>query len=302
MNILVAGSSGLIGTPFVEQLERDGHTVTRLVRRAHSASESEVTWDPYQRTVDDASLSRRGPFDALVNFAGAGIGDRRWSKERRELIVVSRTATTSFMVEASLPHLAASPRLLNASAIGFYGDRGDEELTETSPRGQGFLADVCEQWESAAAAGRSAGLTVTTLRTGIVLDRRGGALAKQLPLFRVGLGGPFGSGHQWMSPISLRDTVRALSFLLDADVDGPVNLTCPTPLTGRDFAHSLGRQIHRPAIVPAPSVALRVALGGTMADELLLSSQRVLPSQLLAAGFEFDGPDVGTILRQLWTV
>lgn len=302
MNILVAGSSGLIGTPFVQQLQRDGHVVTRLVRRSGSTSESDIGWKPYERTIDDAALARRGPFDVLVNFAGAGIGDRRWSEERRRLIVASRTTTTSFMIESAQPHLAASPRLLNASAIGFYGDRGDEELTESSARGQGFLADVCDQWESAAALGRSVGLTVTTLRTGIVLDRQGGALAKQLPLFRVGLGGPFGSGRQWMSPISLKDTIRALTFLLDANVNGPVNLTCPTPLTGRDFAHSLGHQIHRPSFLPAPSAALRVILGSTMADELLLASQRVVPSQLLTAGFEFHAPDADAILRQLWQV
>jgi hypothetical protein len=237
--------------------------------------------------------------DALVHLAGAGIGDRRWSESRKGIILSSRVESTRLLeqVAQSLPEGVGF--LASASAIGWYGDRGDEVLDETSKRGNGFLADVCHQWEQATSTLESRGTPVAHFRTGIVLSTRGGALKKQLPLFRMGLGGTFGSGRQWMSPISLIDEVRAILWIIDHQLIGPLNLVAPSPLTNRDFTHDVASSLRRRAFLNVPSPLLRAALGREMANELLLVSQRVTPHQLLASGFVFRCPDTSSALSEV---
>jgi uncharacterized protein (TIGR01777 family) len=290
----VTGSSGLIGRSLVAALEERGDEVVRFLRPTSSASgTSSIRWDPTRGDVDEDHL-RRAALDAVVNLAGTGIGDRRWSPARKREILESRVAATSTLVRA-LASVGVG-HLVNASAIGWYGSRGDELLDETSMRGADFLSDVCHAWEDAAAPLADAGTTVTYLRTGIVLDAHGGALRQQLPLFRFGLGGRFGSGDQWMSPVSLADEVRAVLWLLDHRLSGPVNVVAPSPLTNRDFTQVLASALHRPALFTVPHVALGLVLGNEMADELVFASQRVVPSALQSSGFRFEHPDAASAL------
>ena len=302
MNVVVAGSSGLIGSALVERLVASGHRVTRLVRGGTGTESADrVPWDPEQGTVDRASIASAGPIDAAVNLAGAGIGDKRWSSERKRVIRDSRLGSTRLVLEV-LAMCDPPPRVLvNASAVGYYGDRGPEILTEGSPSGTGFLADLCRAWEEAVRPASEAGVRTVMARSGIVLARRGGALGRQLPIFRLGLGERLGRGTQYRSWISLDEEVSAIVRCIeDESLCGPVNLTAPEPVTDAEFAAALGRALHRPAVLRVPPVALRAALGGEMATEMLLAGQRVVPTALGAHGFEFAHPELEIALR--WVV
>ena len=303
VHLLVTGSSGLIGTALVDTALGTGHTVTRLVRAdsvVHPArvGVTDVTWDPAAATVDTVGLRAAGPFDGVVHLAGAGVGDRRWSTDRKREIRQSRTGSTDLVARTIA---ACTPRpvvLVSSSAVGFYGDRGDVVLTEESAAGSGFLAEVCAAWEHATAPAVAAGIRTVLLRTGIVLSASGGALAKQLPLFRLGLGGTIGSGRQYRSWISLDDQVAAVLHCLgDETLSGPVNATSPTPVTDAELAKAMGAALHRPSFLAVPASAIKLVLGSEMAADLVLASQRVLPGKLTGAGFTFGHTDVGEAVR-----
>ena len=282
MRIAVTGSSGLIGTALVTALRDRGDDVVRLVRRP-PREPGEVRWDPAAGTVDVEAL---GGVEAAVNLAGAGVGDRRWDDEYKRTILSSRVDSTRTLVKA-LSALDPLPRVLvSASAVGYYGDRGEEVLTEESGPGTGFLVDVVEAWEDAASPAVDAGIRVALARTGLVLSPGGGALGRLLPLARLGLAGPLGSGRQWWPWITLDDHVRALLHLIDQDgLSGPVNLGSPEPARNLDLTRALGRALHRPTLVPAPAFGLRLVLG-EFAHEVL-ASQRMMPARLTASGFTF---------------
>jgi uncharacterized protein len=292
VRIVVTGSSGLIGRALVARLTALGHEKVGLVRR--TPGRGEARWDPSSGQIDAGAFEGAG---AVVHLAGAGIGDRRWTAARKETILRSRVDSTS-LVSATLAAMAHPPSVLvSASAIGYYGDRGDKELTETSGSGTGFQAEVCRAWEGATAAAASAGIRVVHLRSAVVLSAGGGALGRQLPLFRAGLGGTLGSGRQWFSWISLDDEVDViLRAVEDASLIGAVNASAPAPVTNRDFTKALGRALHRPAVLRVPPVALRLAFGRQLADELLLGSLRVLPGRLSEAGYVFENPTVDSAL------
>jgi uncharacterized protein (TIGR01777 family) len=301
LKLLVAGWSGLIGTALVERLSHDGHSVVRLVRSTGEKGDDEIHWDPSAGILDPDSLARAGPFDGVVDLAGAGIGDRRWSAARKQVILTSRTSATRLLA-ASLAALDEPPSaFVNASAVGFYGDGGDEELTERSHSGSGFLAAVCRAWEEATVPATDAGIRTVLLRSGIVLTAHGGALARQLPLFRLGVGGRLGRGKQYRSWITLEDEVRVILRCVEDDgLRGPVNATSPSPVTDAAFAHALGDALGRPAVLAVPGFALKAALGPEMATELLLFGQRALPEGLSARGFVFHHAELAGALR--WAV
>lgn len=294
MHILISGAGGLIGTQLGARLELTGHRVTRLVRR--SAGANEVFWNPALGELNPANIEG---VDAVVHLSGAGIADKRWSNAYKKEILESRTKSTSLLVR-TLASLTRKPSvLLSGSAIGIYGDRDDSILNETSSLGTSFLADVCKQWESAAAAANSVGIRTVFLRTGIVLTPKGGALKKQLPLFKLGLGGKFGRGKQWQSWITLDDEIRAIEFLLTTPVSGAVNLTAPFPVTNSEFTSTLARVLHRPAVIPVPSLFPKLLLGSELAESLLFSGQRVTPSVLTTNGFKFTHEHLDEALRSL---
>jgi uncharacterized protein (TIGR01777 family) len=292
MHIAITGTTGLIGTALVARLRAGGHRVVRLVRR--DPGPDDVLWDPSDNQLDAARLAG---VDAVIHLAGAGIGDKRWTDQYRRTIRESRVASTE-LISRTIAVLDPLPKvLLSGSAVGFYGDRGDEVLDERSPAGSGFLPEVCRAWEAATAAAEATGVRVAHLRTGVVLAAHGGALRKQLPLFKLGLGGRFGSGHQWLSWITLDDEVSAIEHLLTADVEGPVNLTSPNPVTNAEFGATLGRVLHRPAFVPVPKFGPRLVLGGELADALLFDGQRVQPTVLTESGYGFRHPELEGALR-----
>ena len=296
MKIVISGASGLIGTQLVTTLKSSGHEVVQLVRR--TAGAGQIMWDPKSGKLDSASLEG---CDAVIHLSGAGIGDKRWSDAYRREILVSRTATTLLLAN-TIASLQRKPSVfLSGSAIGIYGARGDEQLTETSAHGTGFLADVCEQWEAAAKPAIDAGVRTVFLRTGIVLSPKGGALKKLLPLFRLGVGGKFGNGKQWQSWISMDDEVASIIHLLTANVSGAVNLTAPQPVTNAEFTKVLARVVKRPAIVPVPTFAPKILLGGELADALLFTGQRVMPQALTASGYVFKHSTLESALRSLLT-
>ncbi len=302
MKVLVTGASGLIGSALVARLRQDGHAVTRLVRDASgpATGTSSLSWSPEKGQVDVAGLERAGPFGGVVHLAGAGIGDRRWSPARKQVILDSRTDSTRLLVDTLLRLSERPPVLVSASAVGYYGDRGDEELTEASASGKGFLAEVCRAWEAAAEPASDAGIRTVCLRTGIVLSRHGGAWGKQLPLFRLGLGGRMGSGAQYRSWITLDDEVGVvLHCLTDDGLSGPVNATAPAPATDAELAKAIGAELHRPTVMAVPATALRLALGAEMAGELVLGGQRVLPAALTSTGFAFAHPDLGEAVHSV---
>ncbi|MFN8076239.1 MAG: TIGR01777 family oxidoreductase [Kineosporiaceae bacterium] len=284
MKIAVTGASGLIGSAVVRAASDAGHEVLTLVRR-EPRTPSEVSWDPAGGKLDPASLDG---VDGVVHLAGAGVGDHRWTPEYKRTIRDSRVLGTRTLVTALAALDGPAPVLVSGSAIGVYGDRGDEDLTEDSEPGTGFLADVVKDWEAEAARASEAGSRVVMARTGLVVSPKGGAFGRLLPLVRLGLGGPLGSGRQWWSWITLVDEVAALLHLLEHPVEGPVNLTAPSPARNVDLVRALAEAAHRPALVPAPAFALRAALG-EFADDIL-SSQKVLPKRLLGAGFAFSHP------------
>ena len=295
MRTVVSGGSGFIGTVLCQSLVQAGHEVVRLVRRMPGPGE--LAWDPLAGTIDAKAL--RGS-DAVLCLSGAGIGDKRWNAARRAEILASRVRSVSVLAEAVARVDERPAVFLQASAIGYYGDRGDEILTEQSQWGAGFLPEVCRRWEAAAGALSGTGVRHVALRSGIVLSPGGGALAKQLPLFRSGLGGRLGSGKQWMSWIALDDHVRAIVHVLESDtVSGPVNLVAPGAVTNKRFTSALASALHRPAVMAAPAFALRSALGRGMADELLLCSQRVEPAVLNDSGFDFGHPELDEALEAL---
>ena len=302
MRVGVTGASGLIGHSLVRALEERGDKVSTFVRPTTGAnavlpSSNTVRWDPEHGNVDESDWQRAGGFDAIVNLAGAGIGDERWSVPRQDVILTSRTSATRLMVRALRDLSDGATFLASGSAIGWYGSRGDELLDETSDGGAGFLADVCAQWEGAATTWRESGAGVALLRTGIVLGARSASLRRQLPLFRLGLGGRLGSGQQWLSPVSLLDEVRAILWVIDHRLNGPVNLVCPHPTTNQEFTRTFAQQLHRPAFFAVPRPALGLAIGSKMANELVLASQRVAPGALSEAGFQFEHSNISEALR-----
>jgi uncharacterized protein (TIGR01777 family) len=292
MRVVVTGSSGFIGSALVPALAEAGHEVVRLVRRAPRAPD-ERAWNP--EVVDPDLLAGA---DAAVHLAGERI-DQRWTAAGKERIRASRVGPTRHLAEAIARAAPPRPSLICASGIGIYGDRADAVLTETSPPGEGFLADVVRAWEAAADPARAAGARVVHVRSGLVLGARGGALGKMLPLFRAGLGGPLGSGRQWVSWIGLADHVRVVVRALeDPNIEGPINAVAPNPVRQKAFAAALGRALRRPAWLPAPPWALRLVLG-EMADELLLYSQRAVPARMTSAGFTFLFADIESALAAI---
>lgn len=336
MQVAVTGSTGFIGRALVQTLQAAGHEPVRILRTStapatagnttadttsadtatshptgshqgsHQKSSDPVSRDPvkpvavlhWNPETGEIEGDRLEEVDAVVHLAGEGIARRRWSEAQKRLIAESRIRGTRLLSEtlATLPGLRL---LISASAIGIYGNRGDELLDETSTAGDDFLARVCQGWEAAADPARAAGIRVVHPRTGIVLSPSGGALARMLRVFRLGLGGTIAGGSQWMSWISISDEVAALLYLLSADVEGPVNLTAPEPVTNRDFTKTLGRVLGRPTLLPAPKLALRAGLGRELADALLYSSARVEPAALMAHGFSFSHGRLGDCLEDL---
>lgn len=296
MKVLISGSHGLIGSALRDALLLEGHDAGRLVRRRDKAGEHDVYWNLETGELDRERLEG---WDAVVHLAGENLAAGRWTARRKALIRQSRSDGTRLLAQG-LASAARKPQvLISASAVGYYGDTGDEALNESAPAGQGFLADVCREWEDAAQPAADAGIRVVHPRFGVVLSRGGGALAKMLTPFRLGLGGVIGGGRQYMSWLHIRDTVAALLFLLARkDIAGPVNVTAPRPVTNREFTHALAKALGRPAIVPVPAPLLRLALGD-MAHEALLASNRILPARLQLAGFAFQFSEIDAALRDL---
>ncbi|OYO10256.1 TIGR01777 family oxidoreductase [Enemella evansiae] len=294
--IAIAGASGLIGTALASRLE-NRFEVVRLVRRPASTT-TERRWDPTAGYVEGLGLS---DIDAVVNLSGAGIADRRWTASRRHELLASRLNSTRTLARLMATEDRPSV-LLSGSAVGFYGNTGDREIDESAPEGEGFLADVCQRWEAATAEAVRAGVRTALLRTGLVLDRRGGFLGKQLSLFRAGLGGRLGDGSQWLPWITLADHVAACEHLLINDVSGPVNLTAPFPVTNAELTDELGRQLHRPTKLPVPLPALRLAFGDQLVEEALLTSNRIRPAALHANGFAFRHPKLPEALAAVLAV
>ena len=288
--IAVTGASGLIGSALVGKLKSDGHTVHRMVRRP-TVSSDEIYWNPQESKVDTDSLAG---VDAVIHLAGAGVGDKRWTRKYRSEILNSRLLGTTTIATAVA---AVKPKVfISSSAIGWYGENGNRAVTESDRGGDDFLAAVCHEWESAAdLAGE---VRTAKIRTGLVLDPTGGALGRMLPLFKFGLGGKLGNGKQWWSWITLHDELRAIEFILDNEkLSGPINLTSPNPVTNQEFTSALARALRRPALFPAPAFALKAALGGFSTE--ILGSKRVIPAVLQEAGFNFDYPHIGPALEAL---
>ena len=295
MKILITGASGLIGQALTKQLNASGHTTVAAVRREPRRND-EVQWNP---ATGEMSPSAFDGVDAVVHLAGAGIGDKRWTDSYKMEILQSRTLGTALLAD-TMASLDKKPSVfLSGSAIGIYGVRDDTELGEDAAIGTGFLADVCRDWEAASASASAAGIRTVLLRTGIVLSPKGGALKKQLPLFKLGLGGKFGNGKQWQSWISITDEVNAIIHLLTSNLSGAVNLTAPTAVTNAEFTRVLASVVSRPAILPIPSFGPKLLLGGELADALLFTGQRVVPNALVADGFHFSHPTLDVALRAL---
>ena len=287
--IAITGASGLIGSALVGHLKSEGHTVQRLVRRATVAPD-EIQWDPKTGYVDIEAL--RG-VDAVIHLAGVGVGDKRWTKRYKSEILNSRLLGTTAIANAVAE---VKPQVfISASAIGWYGDSGNRAVVESDSVGNDFLAAVCREWEGA--ADLAGDVRTVKLRTGLVLDPTGGALGRMLPLFRFGLGGKLGSGKQWWSWITLHDVVRAIIFALEHPISGPVNLTTPNPVTNQEFTAALARAMNRPALFPAPAIALKIALGGFASE--VLGSKKVMPNALSDAGFVWDYPHITNALTAL---
>lgn len=297
MKVVVAGASGLIGSALVESLVADGHSVVRLVRRPPSKPD-EARWDPHNGTIDDRALAGA---DVVANFAGAGVGDHRWTESYKREIRESRVRGTA-LIAGALARLERPPRVfVCGSAIGFYGDTGDRAVTEDDPQGAGFLADVVRDWEAAAEPAAAAGVRVVHPRSGLVVDGNGGAWGRRIfPLFRFGLGGRLGSGKQYWSFISLRDEVAALRFLIDRDdVAGPVNVTAPNPVTNAQVTEAMGRVMRRPTFFTAPEFGIKIVLGEFSSE--VLTSLRVLPAVLEDAGFTWQDPTIDDAIRTALT-
>jgi uncharacterized protein (TIGR01777 family) len=298
MRIVLAGASGFLGRPLTESLRQEGHSLTALTRRPRGdALVHEIAWQPdgtagpWAEALDDA--------DAVVNLAGESIAARRWSPERKEALTSSRVLSTRSLVAACTRARRPPPVLISASAVGYYGPRGDEIVTEADPAGRDFLARLSTAWEQEAVAAEASGTRVVLLRTGLVLERDGGALASMLWPFRLGVGGPLGYGRQYWSWIHRADWIALVGFLLaHPSVSGPINATAPTPVTNAAFTRALARALRRPALLTAPAFALRLAMG-ELADGLLLAGQRVIPERALALGFQFAYRDLESALHTI---
>jgi uncharacterized protein len=296
MRILLTGSHGLVGSALFPALTASGRKVVRLVRRSPRRGEMEVSWDPATGFIDEAALEG---FDAVVHLAGENLASGRWTAERKARIRDSRVLGTRLLCEALAARERPPHALLSASGIGIYGNREAEIMTEESPTGRGFLAEVCQEWEAATKPAVEAGIRVAHLRFAMILSAEGGALGRMLLPFKLGLGGPLGHGRQYWSWIAIDDVVRSIRHVLDkAQLSGALNICSPTPITNREFARSLGRALSRPAMLAAPAFALRLALG-EMADEALLSSTRACPGKLLNSDFNFQFPELQTALKHL---
>lgn len=294
MNVLVSGATGLIGSALIPELEAVGHCVTRLTRSPKS--EVDVRWDPEAGTIDAARLEG---VDAVIHLAGESIAEGRWTPEKKQRILESRRRGTRLLAD-SIAALSTPPRVMvSASAVGYYGDRGNELLREDSAPGSSFLAEVCKEWEAAADPAREAGIRVVHPRLGIVLSPKGGALGATLPIFKLGLGGKIGDGRQYWSWVALDDVVGSiLHSLTNESVGGPVNVGAPDPLTNAEYTKVLGRVLKRPAVFPLPAPAARIMLG-EVADALLLASQRMEPARLKETGYTFRYPQLEGALRHL---
>ncbi len=287
--VAVTGSSGLIGSALVGQLRADGFEVKKIVRRP-VRNNDEVFWNPNVGEIDLAALSQ---VDAIIHLAGVGVGDKRWSAAYKSEILNSRLLGTTTIATAA--KTLGIKKFISASAIGYYGETGNRSVSESDRGGEDFLSVVCREWE--AAADLAIDIPTIKLRTGLVLDPTGGALGRMMPIFKFGLGGKLGNGKQWWSWITLHDEIRAIIFLLNSKITGPVNLTSPNPVTNQEFTAALARALNRPAIFPAPAFALRAALGGFSSE--ILGSKKIVPKVLTDAGFEFDYPHISAALTAL---
>jgi uncharacterized protein len=291
MRVVIAGSSGLIGTTLVAHLRQAGHDVLRLVRRPSRAPD-ERAWDPPAATIDAGTFEG---VDAVVNLCGSAMGNRRWSGEVKQAIRDSRIVPTEVLAAAVAEYRV--PVLVNASGVGYYGDTGDRQVDESAPLGSGFLAEVCRDWENATAAAERAGARVVRARTGLVISRSGGLMAQLKPLFAVGLGGRLGSGQQYMPWISLDDEVGAIRFAVENDeLAGPVNLSGPNPVTNAEFTRAVGEAMHRPAPLVVPGFALRLVRGAELVDQMALIGQRAVPGVLRKYGYPFQHPTLPAAL------
>lgn len=298
MKILVAGASGFIGAHFIHYMQSQNHAILKLSRSPEKLKANEIYWDPQKRLLNPFEIEN---IDAVVNFAGENIASSRWTDEKKRKILESRVNATKTLEQAVL-QLQNPPKVwINASAIGFYGNRGDHILTEESSSGKGFLAEVCQKWEQETQPASLKGIRVVLLRIGMVLSSSGGGLAQMLPAFKLGLGGTIGSGKQFISWIALDELMRIIDYAINHDdLKGPVNAVSPQPVTNDEFTKTLGRIIHRPTILPLPAFAARIVFG-EMADELLLSSARAMPKSLIDSGYKFIYPDLDTALRDILT-
>ena len=287
--VAVTGSSGLIGSALVGQLRAEGYEVKKIVRRP-VRNNDEIFWNPSVGEIDLTALSQ---VDAIIHLAGVGVGDKRWSAAYKSEILNSRLLGTTTIATAA--KTLGIKKFISASAIGYYGETGNRSVSESDRGGEDFLSVVCREWE--AAADLAIDIPTIKLRTGLVLDPTGGALGRMMPIFKFGLGGKLGNGKQWWSWITLHDEIRAIIFLLNSKITGPVNLTSPNPVTNQEFTAALARALNRPAIFPAPAFALRAALGGFSSE--ILGSKKIVPKVLTDAGFEFDYPHISAALTAL---
>jgi uncharacterized protein len=297
VRIAITGSSGLIGSALTRSLQHHGHEVLRVVRGTGGGASDTISWDIERGELDASALEG---LDGVVHLAGEGIGEKRWTDEQKAKIRDSRIKGTSLLAEA-LASLRDKPSVLvSGSAVGYYGNRSDEQLTEASAPGVGFLPEVVVAWEEATAPATAAGIRVARIRSGIVLDRDGGALPRMARLAKLGLLGKLGTGRQWMSWVSLADEVGAIRFLLDHQVDGPVNLTSPAPVTNAVFTKALGRALRRPTFLPIPSFGPKLLVGSELAEVLLFEGQRAVPRALLDAGYEFQHSNIDAALDAIF--
>jgi uncharacterized protein len=295
LRVAITGATGMIGTALGAHLRSTGHTVVRVVRR--NPTGGDVLWDPAAGTIDAAKLEG---VDAIVHLAGEGIAESKWTDTHKKAVLDSRVSGTTLLAK-TIASLDRKPAVwASGSAIGFYGDRGDQEMTESSTAGTGFLADVVKAWEASTAAADGSGVRIAHLRTGVVLSTTGGALKQQLLPFKLGLGGRFGPGTQYLPWITIQDTVRAiLHVITTTSLTGPVNLVGPNPATNAEFTKALGHAVHRPTLVPTPLLPVKILYGADMVKEMLLASNRVVPTKLLASGFSFEHAELGAALKML---
>ena len=296
MKIAITGASGLIGTQLMPALRANGHEVLQFVRREPSSA-SQIKWDPTVGNKNGVDRKSLEGVDAVVHLAGAGVGDHRWTQGYKKEIYDSRVLSTSTMSEAIAATENGPKIFVSASAIGIYGDTASVAIDESAPRGTGFLADVVADWEKSADAARDAGVRVVHPRTGLVVSSKGGAWGRLLPLFKLGLGGQLGDGKQYWSFISITDQIRALQWLISEEISGPVNLTAPNPVTNAEVTRAMSRALKRPALLPVPGIALRIALGEFSSE--VLGSQRILPTALTKSGFTWSHPTIDAAISSI---